>query len=193
MSTVTHDQLISPEYQAQLDKMRDPQHMPRLGAGGQRHVPHVLAVISAHKVKSIVDYGCGHGKLMEEIAKTFPPHKLTLTGYDPGMPQFSALPEPADMVISTDVLEHVEPEKLDGVLTHIRFLTGKVAYLHIHTGPANAILPDGRNAHLIQKPAEWWQEKLAQYYTTVEPLRGSNGARKGSHIFGGYRPTFLCV
>lgn len=190
MPTVTPDQLYSEAYAEQLRRMRA-EKQPRWGAGGQRHVEHVARVAREHKVATLVDYGCGHGKLLEELDKVL--QGVQMVGYDPGMPAFAALPEQVDMLVSTDVLEHIEPDKLEGVLTHMRFLTGKVAYLHIHTGPANAILPDGRNAHLIQKPAEWWQEKLRQYYSSVEPVRAMQGARVGGHIFGGYRPTFVCV
>lgn len=183
MSAVTRDQLVSPEYQSQLDKMRDPKHMPRWGAGGQRHAQAVSAIVREYDVKALVDYGCGHGMLMAELEKLFKPGALALVGYDPGMPQFSALPEHTDMIVSTDVLEHVEPDKLDGVLTHIRMLTGKVAYLNIHTGPAKAVLPDGRNAHLIQQTAPWWKTKLEQYFTSVERVKG----------FDDRRPSFVCV
>ena len=30
----------------------------------------------------------------------------------------------------------------------------------MHTGPAKRILPNGRNAHLIQQPAAWWLPKF---------------------------------
>jgi cyclopropane fatty-acyl-phospholipid synthase-like methyltransferase len=117
--------------------------------------------------------------LMDEMARRgFPREQMA--GYDPGIPDRAALPEPADFVVSTDVLEHVEPEKLDGVLKHIRELTKRQAYLNIHTGPANAKLPDGRNAHLIQQPAEWWHRKLYTVFTHVDLLQG------------GLRPTFVC-
>src|SRR3990167_5131528 len=182
MPIVTQDQLVSPEYQDQLAKMRDPKHMPRWGAGGQRHARVVQELIGQYGIKTLVDYGCGHGMLMADLAKVFKPHQLALVGYDPGMPQFSALPDQTDMVVSTDVLEHVEPEKLNGVLTHIRFLTGKIAYLNIHTQAANAKLPDGRNAHLIQQPAAWWKTKLEQYFSRVERVKG----------FDDRRPSFVC-
>jgi len=52
-------------------------------------------------------------------------------------------------------LEHVEPDRLGNVLDHIRRLSGKGCYIVIATRPAAAILPDGRNAHLIVKDADW--------------------------------------
>lgn len=175
----TVSELISDEYFEQLRVMRDEVHRPRWGNGGQRHAPVILRLVGARE--SVLDYGCGLGMLLAELAKAAP--KLELHGYDPGIPERAALPEPADLVVSTDVLEHIEPDKLEAVLQHIRSLTKRAAYLHIHTGPANAKLPDGRNAHLIQKPAQWWLEKLKKYYPKVEGI---------TQISGDYRPTFLC-
>ena len=174
-------ELISDEYREQLELMRKPNHRPMWGNGGQRHVTAVREIAERIGASSILDYGCGHGKLLEELAKVAAP-VVRLHGYDPGIPERAALPEPADLVVSTDVLEHIEPDKLVGCLTHIKFLTGKAAYINVHTLAANARLPDGRNAHLIQKPAEWWQETLRGYFKTVERIKG----------FEGHRPSFLC-
>ena len=185
-------ELISDEYLDQLQKMRAPNHRPTWGNGGSRHADGLVALIGSHKIKTVLDYGCGHGNLLNEIAKRLGPKTPALAGYDPGIPERAASPEPADLVISTDVLEHIEPEKLSGVLTHLRFLTKKIAYLHIHTGPANAKLPDGRNAHLIQKPDKWWHEQLSAYFKTVSPYTAKDGARTGTFVFGHLKPTFLC-
>ncbi len=82
--------------------------------------------------------------------------------YDPGIIGKDALPKPADLVIATDVLEHIEPELLGNVLEHIRSLARLGVFLNIATSPAREILPDGRNAHLIIRPPAWWREELAK-------------------------------
>ena len=41
--------------------------------------------------------------------------------------KFSRPPKPADILLCTDVLEHVEPEKTEEVLRHIKSLTLNVA------------------------------------------------------------------
>lgn len=64
------------------------------------------------------------------------------------------------MVACIDVLEHIEPEYLDGVLDELARLTEGVAFLSIHTGPAVKVLSDGRNAHLTQQPMSWWMPKV---------------------------------
>ena len=64
------------------------------------------------------------------------------------------------MVACIDVLEHIEPAYLTGVLDDLKRLTEGVAFLSIHTGPAVKVLSDGRNAHLIQQPMEWWLPQI---------------------------------
>ena len=145
------DELTSPEYRKQLEKLHDRQ---RWGADGGKHTAAVLALIEQYKPATILDYGCGENKLADSLK----PHRVS--GYDPGIPERAKMPKPCALVVCTDVLEHVEPEKLDAVLDHIWRLTARVAYLVIETRAANAHLPDGRNAHLSVHPAEWWIEKL---------------------------------
>ena len=40
----------------------------------------------------------------------------------------------------------------------------KVGYFVIHTGPAQKVLADGRNAHVLQRDAQWWRTQLQQYF-----------------------------
>ena len=64
------------------------------------------------------------------------------------------------MVACIDVLEHIEPLYLDSVLDDLKRLAEGIAFLSVHTGPAIKVLSDGRNAHLIQQPMEWWLPKI---------------------------------
>lgn len=136
--------MISESYKALLTKMH--QEQPKFGSKSFKR----KEVVSKLKLVDILDYGCGKGNLGLECQK-----------YDPGMPQFSGEPKPADLVVCTDVLEHIEPEMLDNVIEHLHSLTKKKAYLTIALNPSKEIMPDGRNAHLIVKPKEWWIEKLS--------------------------------
>lgn len=145
------DDLISPAYRRQCLAM----HTKRWGADGAKHLDAVLKYADELKAETVLDYGCGEAKLCE-AAKPF----RRILNFDPGIEARSGMPKPVDLVVSTDVLEHVEPEKLDNVLDHIWRLAGRGAYLVIATRPAQAILPDGRNAHLIVQPSDWWLSKL---------------------------------
>jgi len=71
-------------------------------------------------------------------------------------------------VVCGDVLEHVEPECLDDVLAELRRVTQEVGLFVVHLTAAKKTLPDGRNAHLIQQPADWWQARIAAAGFAVE-------------------------
>jgi hypothetical protein len=44
----------------------------------------------------------------------------------------------------------------------------------VHTAPAVKHLPDGRNAHLIIEPIEWWKRVLSQYFEIAVCERDEN-------------------
>lgn len=148
------DDLSTPGYRDILNRMHSRQDW---GDDGAKHFDAVKALHEEIKPATTLDYGAGSMKL----AEAFKPLGIRVQCYDPGVPGKEAPPKPCDMVICTDVLEHVEPDKLDAVLDHMRRITGMAAYLVIATRPANHKLPNGANAHLIVKPADWWLRKLA--------------------------------
>ena len=106
----------------------------------------------------ILDYGCGANTNLAKNIKV--DHKLRYQAYDPAVPRFDRQPVPAEMVCCIDVLEHVEPDKLDAVLDHLVSLTEAVIFMTVDTGPAKRTLDDGRNAHLTQQPMQWWLPKF---------------------------------
>lgn len=152
---VTRPELISAEY-ARLNAQLHQENLA-YGVGGGKHAPTVLKLAESIKTQSVLDYGCGKGYL----AKAIP---YPIWEYDPAIPGKQESPRPADLVICTDVLEHIEPEKLNFVLDDLRRCTLKVAYLVIHTGPAGKTLPDGRNTHLLQHSHHWWSKKLGKFF-----------------------------
>lgn len=115
-------------------------------------------MIDLMAVDHLLDYGCGHNLSLRENLK--PVKEFRYQAYDPGVPEYADDPVPAEMVVCIDVLEHIEPECLEDVLDHLESLTERVLFCTVHTGPAGKVLPDGRNAHLIQKPSEWWLPKF---------------------------------
>jgi hypothetical protein len=148
------DDLSSPAYRAQLNAM----HAGRVwGNDGHKHASAVRAFADMIEPATILDYGCGGGTL----AAAVPERRIQM--YDPGVPGREGTPKPVDMIVCTDVLEHVEPDRLESVLAHITRLAGKAAYVVIATRPANAVLPDGRNAHLIVEKAAWWIDRFASH------------------------------
>jgi 2-polyprenyl-3-methyl-5-hydroxy-6-metoxy-1,4-benzoquinol methylase len=138
---------------------------PGYGRRGARHCQAMLEVLNATDSKSILDYGCGKGRFKAAMSSN---PLLDIRNYDPAIPAFAKSPDAADLVLCSDVLEHIEPEKLDAVLHHIRGLAKKAAYIVVATKPDRTkTLPDGRNPHLIVHPSEWWMEKLATVFPVV--------------------------
>ena len=149
--------LISESYREQnkqLHKVGD------FGNSGRKMAQCVYGMSVAHQTKNILDYGCGQ-RLLEK-ALGFP-----IKNYDPCIEGLDSPPEPANIVVCGDVLEHIEPEYLDAVLDDLKRVTHIVGMFHIDTRPALKTLPDGRNAHLIQQPAEWWFPKLYARWSSV--------------------------
>lgn len=128
------------------------------GTGGKYYPAIVSQFADALWAKSILDYGCGQGVLKERLSGLG--SGLDVREYDPGIAGKDGPPQSADLVVCTDVLEHVEPEYVDAALTHMRTLARKGLFAVIALSPANLILTDGRNAHLTVQPAEWWLAKL---------------------------------
>ena len=173
--------VISPEYKELMLKTHELN--AGWGVGGKRHYNPIVDLIKSRGFKTVLDYGCGQGVIGKTLLaqKVLRPDQLQM--YDPGMPGLGIEPRPADLVISTDVMEHIEPALLDNVLAHVQRLATRMAYLHIAVGPAVKILPDGRNAHLIIQPDSWWHAKLKEYWPHVVMMFGREGL---------INPTFLC-
>lgn len=153
--------LISESYRAQQQTLHE-QQAGAYGTLGRAYAPLVAQVINKLGVTHLLDYGCGRNlSLPKEMAdQQMVKHKFTYQAYDPAVPEYAALPVPAEMVVSIDVLEHVEPECVEAVLDHLYELTEAVGFFAIDTGPALKTLPDGRNVHLTQRPPEWWLPQI---------------------------------
>lgn len=144
--------LISDAYKQQNSAL----HASRAdyGTGGRAVAHHVETIARMHRCVDVLDYGCGKGTLA--VGLRYLGSTLPVAEYDPALGGKDTAPKPADLVVCSDVLEHVEPECLDAVWHHLHSLTRKALFFTVHTGPAQKTLPDGRNAHLTQQPPEWW-------------------------------------
>lgn len=142
--------LISESYRKLNARLHEDR--PDYGTSGQRYAEPVRSLIKRYG-PDVLDYGCGKRTLEQSLG-------LSIRNYDPAIPEYAATPEPAAIVVCTDVLEHIEPDNLNDVLADIRRCTLQVAFLTIATRPAKKTLADGRNAHLIQHGSEWWLPKL---------------------------------
>lgn len=133
------------------------------GGGGANRLEVVLPLIQQFDLKTMLDYGAGQN-LLKKALQQF--STINVSAYDPAIPGIDEKPAEGttfDLVTCTDVLEHIEPEYLDAVLDELYSYTGKFCFLLIACTEANKTLPDGRNAHLIQQPPAWWDEKLSRF------------------------------
>lgn len=114
-------------------------------------------------VNSILDYGCGRSTLLD-IVNVEVKHR-----YDPAIEEFSKKPEGLefDLVVCTDVLEHIPEDELDELLCEIcRY--GNKAFFSISMSLAQQILPNGMNAHVTVRNYDWWKELLSKYFTDLD-------------------------
>jgi hypothetical protein len=145
--------LISPHYIEQNSSLHETNEF--YGTTSYRRVGDILSVANSISAKSILDYGCGkallHSELLQRNNEFNQPCQFM--NYDPAITEFSLAPTPADLVVCTDVM------------ADLKRLTLHTLYLAISTRPSAKTLPDGRNTHLIVKPAAWWLPKLRKDFT----------------------------
>jgi hypothetical protein len=171
---------ITPEY---LKLNRQLHASGEYGASASRWGPTVLQICSMLGTRDILDYGCGQRMLEMSLG-------FAIRNYDPCIAGLDAPPELADIVVCTDVLQHVEPDCVDAVLDDLKRITRAAALLVIANRPAQKFLPDGRDAHLIQQGRDWWLPRLGQRFM-IHQIEGSDTelvfiVRKRIDRFGGF-------
>lgn len=156
----------------------------KYGGKGDAWTDRVLGYAKEVDAETYLDYGCGKGNLLEEMR--IKSRQLSCFGYDPvTMP---GTPDPADFVTCNDVLEHIEPELLDNVLEDIASKIKKRGLLVISQRLANKRLKDGRNAHLIVKPTDWWVKRLAPHFREIIEVEPIKPKRRGVELAVLVRP-----
>lgn len=153
------DRTISPEYR-ELNRQLHADR-PDYGISGQRWADLIDSLIEAGKYKTVLDYGCGKETLQEAL-----PHRVII-GYDPAV-EGRQVAIPSDLVVCTDVLEHIEPDCIDAVIDDLFDATKKTLFFSIALLPAQKVLADGRNAHLLIQPPEWWRAKLERRFEIID-------------------------
>jgi len=168
MSETTAKPVISEAYRLQQQELHK---NPHYGVASIQFAPLVRQVAEQVHAASISDYGAGKQNL--RITLEAGGYTTDYRPYDPAFPEYGE-PRSADLVCCIDVLEHIEPDLLDNVLDDLARITVSRGFFTIHTGPAQKVLSDGRNAHLIQKPSSWWLPRLCERFE-IEALRGTPG------------------
>lgn len=178
--------VISPEHKA--EQMILHARPGGFGGKGRRYVDTVLAIMRQVDAYSVLDYGCGQGTLACELRLK----GVECREFDPGIFGKDAMPMFADLVVCTDVLEHVEPDKLRNVIAHLGSLARKAVFVVVALEETAKQLTDGRNAHLIIRHAEWWEAKFDEHHwerlDLDLPLPAMSPEKRETRFIAVYRP-----
>tara|TARA_B100000795_G_C22736866_1_gene413673 strand:- start:430 stop:1086 length:657 start_codon:yes stop_codon:yes gene_type:complete len=119
------------------------------------------------EIKTVLDYGCGGS---DWTSKNFDDNGQSAQEYY-GLDKCLRY-EPArgfdertqvDCVLSFDVLEHVYISDVENTLNDIFSNAKKLVILNIACYPANALLPNGENAHITVRDSFWWKAQLDNF------------------------------
>jgi len=146
-------ELVSKKYKEKITAL----HKQRKWGGNvSRKIPdRIKKYMTLSRTKSILDYGAGYGAFKQAMLGKYDIHE-----YEPGIIGKDEDPPICDVTVCFDVLEHVEPGKIDNVLKHMYDKTRYWALVNICTIPAGQHFPDGQNLHLLVRESNWWLEKL---------------------------------
>jgi hypothetical protein len=160
---------ISDEY---LEQQKALHQRDDYGVASLNVAPMIAQLIRAKNIRSVSDYGAGKQNLKHGLAQQGI-SEIKYYPYDPVFPEYGD-PRSADLVCCIDVMEHIEPEYVEAVIDELHEITKNMGFLSIATGPANKTLPDGRNAHLIQKPACWWLPLISKKFEVLNLWRSQS-------------------
>ena len=156
--------LITPEYADQYKLMYQE---TKYGVNGWKWADQANTFLQSANAATVLDYGAGQGTLSNELRS----RGYKVTEFEPGIPDKATPPEGLfDATVTTDVLEHVEPELVSDVLDYI-YNHSQALFAVIATRTAVRQLPDGSNPHRTVKPGDWWVKQLENRWDVVDVKR----------------------
>lgn len=169
-------QLISKELLEENIRLSKKEKMGRYGKKWWPFIKNNL--IKQYSIQTILDYGCGYATLNEVINNDDNFNYLKITNYDPAREEYSKLPNGKyDLIVCTDVLEHVEVEYIDPVLKNIRELASNIVLFSVSISSGKRWLSDGRKAHVTVRHPNWWKQRFEKNRLIV--IRGNAETQKG--------------
>lgn len=142
--------LITPRYAAEQARLHATD--PKFGAEGYRWKYFIAGIAVLEGCRSILDYGCGKGTLAKHLRGA----GLKVEEYDPGITGKDLAPEPCDLVVCLDVMEHIEPACLDDVFADLARVTRQHLFVVVSTKLSKRIMADGRDTHISLHDDAWW-------------------------------------
>jgi hypothetical protein len=148
-------------------------------------VPTLMSLVKENNCKTLLDYGCGKAipydkDRCKEVDLRHPIQKLcnlkSFDLYDPAYEKYTTLPNKKyDIVVCTDVLEHIAEQDIDYVLTEILSHSKKIVFLNISCQPALKHFKEGKfkgkNVHISVFDPSWWGHKIGNIWNKFNHLK----------------------
>ena len=77
----------------------------------------------------------------------------------------------SDSVVCFDVLEHIFVSDVPNVIEELFSLTKKLLIINVACYKASALLPNGENAHITVRSADWWKGVVDAIATRFEGVK----------------------
>ena len=124
----------------------------KYGSSGYSWAVEIYKLVLQFSATSILDYGCGKGSIYKALWR----YVDVIHCYDPAVTKYCYGRVLSDIVVCTDVMEHVEPQFTTIVLADLKKLCGKVLFVNVSTGISDKAIDECRNAHANIQPASYW-------------------------------------
>jgi hypothetical protein len=148
-------------------------------------VPTLYNIINKNNCKTLLDYGCGKAipyskKECKSIGLKKPVQELcnldSFDLYDPAYPKYDKLSKKKyDIVVCTDVMEHIAEQDIDYVLKDILEHSKKTVFLNISCQLALKHFKEGKfkgkNVHVSVFNGHWWSNKIKNIWNNFKHLK----------------------
>ena len=149
------------------------------------HIDFNINITKENNCKTLLDYGCGKAipydkDRCNEVGLKNPVQELcnieSFDLYDPAYEKYATLLDKKyDIVVCTDVLEHIAEQDIDYVLTEILSRSNKIVFLNISCQPALKHFKQGKlkgkNVHISVFDPSWWGHKIGNIWNKFNHLK----------------------
>jgi hypothetical protein len=136
------------------------------------HKDEIRHLVRKYKAVTLLDYGCGRGEQYKA------PHRLHrhwgmqwwhVKLYDPAFPAHDERPYGKhDIVLCSDVLEHVPESELEQVIGDLFLFADKAIWASVCCRPAKKTFPGTDvNLHVTLKPMVWWEQRFTEMRSSM--------------------------
>jgi hypothetical protein len=164
-------------------------HEDTLNAKKNLNIDNAIKLVNAsnRKISSALDFGCGKGGLVKQL-KTNLDSEIRFDEYDLSLTEHSlGLSKDYDLITCVDVLEHIDRCNIDETLIRIKRHCGGIFFYCINLIPTMKQLSDGRNAHVLLAPPDWWIGQISSHFTmnlSFQVGHMPDGSRYPLRLFG---------